>query len=193
VTSFGGTPQYGPPAQQGRHGQPTGQQTDQPQYGQPQYGQPQYGQSRHGQQEYGQQFGQVSGQPQYGQQQAYLPPAPQGHPQQAPPQDHPQHAAQQHYQQPPQQFQQQPYGQQPPYEAPWGLTPQSAQTDQRSQARSAAVRQMAIGGVIALVGIVLTIVTYAAASDGGHYVVAYGPAIFGVIAFVKGLVGYLKA
>jgi hypothetical protein len=34
---------------------------------------------------------------------------------------------------------------------------------------------------------------HTAASDGGHCVVAWGPAIFGAIAFVRGPVGYLEA
>lgn len=45
----------------------------------------------------------------------------------------------------------------------------------------------------AVVGLIITIVTYRAASGGGHYVVAWGPAIFGLIALVRGLVAYLKA
>ena len=82
---------------------------------------------------------------------------------------------------------------QEPYQAPWGLTAATSADGGRREARSAATRQMAIGGVIALIGIVVTVGTYAAASDGGHYFVAYGPAIIGVITFVKGLVGYLRA
>ena len=52
---------------------------------------------------------------------------------------------------------------------------------------------MAIGAAVALVGLIITVVTYRAASDGGHYFVAWGPAVFGLITFVRGLVGYLKA
>lgn len=86
--------------------------------------------------------------------------------------------------------QQQPYGQQ---QVPWGVAPPQQPYDMRAQDRKAAVKQMAIGGVVALVGLIITIVTYRAASGGGHYVVAWGPAIFGLIAFVRGLVAYLKA
>ena len=82
----------------------------------------------------------------------------------------------------------QPAGQEP-YRPPFGL---STAEDARRHARSSAVRQMVIGAVLALIGIVLTVVTYSAASGGGHYVVAYGPAIVGLITFVKGLVGYLR-
>lgn len=83
------------------------------------------------------------------------------------------------------------YGQ-PPYAAPWAGTGATA-PDHSAAARAAGLKQMLIGGIVAFVGILISILTYAAASDGGHYVVAYGPAIFGVIAFVRGAVTYLKA
>ncbi len=46
---------------------------------------------------------------------------------------------------------------------------------------------MVIGGLIALVGIVVTAVTYSAASGGGRYVIAWGAIVFGAIRFFKGL------
>ena len=90
----------------------------------------------------------------------------------------------------PQQYGQQQYGQQ---QVPWGVAPPQQQYDVRAQDRKAAVKQMAIGGVVFLVGLIITIVTYRAASGGGHYVVAWGPALFGLIAVVRGLVAYAKA
>jgi hypothetical protein len=136
-----------------------------PQYGPPPQQPPQYGQ-QHGQPQppYGTQ-------PYGGQQWA------------APAQPFPQPGHQQ-------QYGQQPYGQQ---QVPWGVAPPQQQYDMRAQDRKAAVKQMAIGGAVALVGLIITVVTYRAASGGGHYVVAWGPAIFGLIAFVRGLVAYLKA
>lgn len=82
------------------------------------------------------------------------------------------------------------YGRQ---QVPWGVGPPQQQYDARAQDRKAAVKQMVIGAVVALVGLIITIVTYRAASGGGHYVVAWGPAIFGLIAVVRGAVAYLKA
>jgi hypothetical protein len=50
-----------------------------------------------------------------------------------------------------------------------------------------ALRNMAIGAVICVVGILITAGTYSAASPGGHYVVAWGAIVFGGIQFLKGL------
>ncbi len=50
--------------------------------------------------------------------------------------------------------------------------------------------QMVIGGLLAVVGIIITIVTYSNASSnptGGTYFVAYGPMLFGAILFFQGL------
>lgn len=48
-------------------------------------------------------------------------------------------------------------------------------------------RNMMIGGLICLGGIVITAATYSAASGGGSYVVAWGAILFGAIRFFKGL------
>ena len=53
------------------------------------------------------------------------------------------------------------------------------------------LRNMAIGGVICLIGILVTVGTYSAAASsrgGGHYVVAWGAILFGGIQFLKGLI-----
>jgi hypothetical protein len=47
--------------------------------------------------------------------------------------------------------------------------------------------QMVAGGLICLVGIVVTVGSYMAASGGGTYVVAWGAIVFGAIRFFKGL------
>ena len=50
------------------------------------------------------------------------------------------------------------------------------------------LQNMAIGAVICIIGIVVTAVTYSAASQGGgHYIVAWGAIVFGGIQFFKGL------
>ncbi len=57
---------------------------------------------------------------------------------------------------------------------------------------SAAKRSMVFGGIMFIVGLVITVGSYtAAASDGGgsgRYVVAWGAMIFGGLRFVYGLV-----
>lgn len=157
-----------------------GQQNPPQQYGQPQ---PQHGAPQPQQQwtAPAQPFPQPGDQQQHGQQQY-------GQQQHGQPSGRSQQYGQQYGQ--PQQYGQQPYG---APQVPWGVAPPQQQYDARAQDRKAAVKQMAIGGVVALVGLIITVVTYKAASGGGHYVVAWGPAIFGAIAFVRGLVAYLKA
>jgi len=61
--------------------------------------------------------------------------------------------------------------------------------------RSDGVGSMVIGGLICLVGIVVTVVSYSAASSssrGGSYVVAWGAILFGGIRFFKGLFQSMK-
>jgi hypothetical protein len=60
----------------------------------------------------------------------------------------------------------------------------------RDASRSNAGRDMAIGAVVCIVGLVITLGTYAAASgssSGGRYVVAWGAIIFGAFQFLRGL------
>lgn len=47
--------------------------------------------------------------------------------------------------------------------------------------------KMLRGGVVFIVGILITIGTYAAAMGGGSYLLAYGPIIFGIFDFFNGL------
>ena len=151
-----------------------------PRYGNPRYGNPQHSSSQHGQQQYGEQY---PPQPVYGQPPAY------GR------QSGPQQSYGQPYGQPPTpsgeapQYGQPPWATQPPGDAlPGGV---EGSVDRR--ARAAAVKQMVIGGVVLAIGVIITVATYSAASDsGGTYVVAYGPAIAGLIYFVRGLVSYLR-
>ena len=62
----------------------------------------------------------------------------------------------------------------------------------RSEAqRNAAKRSMLIGGAIAIIGLIITLGTYAAASDGGgRYIVTWGAIIFGGIQFLRGFSKY---
>ncbi len=56
---------------------------------------------------------------------------------------------------------------------------------------SAAKRSMVFGGIMFIVGLVITVGSYSAASDsggGGRYVVAWGAMIFGAVRFIYGLV-----
>jgi uncharacterized membrane protein len=47
---------------------------------------------------------------------------------------------------------------------------------------------IAIGVILLIVGIVITVVTHDHASkQGGTYVVAYGPIVYGVITIIRGL------
>jgi hypothetical protein len=185
-------PPYGQqrPPGYGQYGQP---QHPQPPYGQPQDGQAPYGQSQYGQAPYGQphdaqaQYGQPNyAQPQYGQPQY-------GQPNYAQPQYGQPNYAQPQYGQA--QYGQAPYGQPQYGQAPYGQASQSGFVPGPAHipARKSATRQMIVGGALLAVGIVITIVTYQMASDGGTYVVSYGPVIGGVVLFVRGLIGYLRS
>jgi hypothetical protein len=60
--------------------------------------------------------------------------------------------------------------------------------DRDNARRDSGRTNMAIGGGICLLGIVVTLVTYTAASDGGGtYVVAWGAIIFGAVRSFRGL------
>jgi hypothetical protein len=57
------------------------------------------------------------------------------------------------------------------------------------------IKLMRRGVILAVIGIVITAVTYSRASSrsgGGRYVVAYGPILWGVLTFVAGLVQWIK-
>ncbi len=61
--------------------------------------------------------------------------------------------------------------------------------------RDAAMRNMAIGGVICVIGLVVSIGSYQAAASspsGGSYVVAWGAVIFGGFQFLKGLFSMME-
>ena len=58
----------------------------------------------------------------------------------------------------------------------------------RAARRSHAHGQLAFGGLLLVIGIIVTAVTYGSAStSGGTYIIAYGPIIVGVIKIFRGL------
>ena len=98
------------------------------------------------------------------------------------------------------------YGQQPnpagygqpsnPYVAPgYGTPNQMPSGSLAGVVRKRAMKQVAVGAVIFLVGLVITVATYsnASSSGGGTYFVAWGPMILGVIWVIRGLVAASKA
>jgi hypothetical protein len=63
-------------------------------------------------------------------------------------------------------------------------------------ARKRGMRQITIGSILFIVGLVITVVTYGRASSsptGGSYFVAYGPMIFGVISVIRGVVAVAQS
>jgi hypothetical protein len=75
----------------------------------------------------------------------------------------------------------------PNYYTPASYAPQ-AQT--KSRGNGAGSGDMVLGGIICLIGLVVTIGSYAAASEssgGGRYVIAWGAIVFGAIRFFKGI------
>ena len=57
--------------------------------------------------------------------------------------------------------------------------------------KSAAVRSMVFGGIMFMVGLLITVSSYTAAeggNGGGRYLIAWGAMIFGGLRFVYGLV-----
>jgi hypothetical protein len=58
---------------------------------------------------------------------------------------------------------------------------------------SAALQAMASGAIICIIGIIISVATYSAASKGGGtYVVAYGAVIGGGLQFFRGLFAYMN-
>ena len=55
------------------------------------------------------------------------------------------------------------------------------------------ITNMWVGGAFFLVGLIVTIVTYASSSSGGTYYLCWGAIIFGLFQFVQGLIQFLRA
>lgn len=56
-----------------------------------------------------------------------------------------------------------------------------------AQLKEAAQKNMMFGALWCIGGIVVTVLTYSAASEGGGYVVAWGAIIFGAVQFFRGM------
>lgn len=61
------------------------------------------------------------------------------------------------------------------------------QNQYKQEKREAGNKNMLYGALWCVGGLLVTILTYSAASDGGTYVIAWGAVIFGAIQFFKGL------
>ena len=61
------------------------------------------------------------------------------------------------------------------------------QNQYKQEKREAGNKNMLYGALWCVGGLLVTILTYSAASDGGTYVVAWGAVIFGAIQFFKGM------
>ena len=75
-----------------------------------------------------------------------------------------------------------------------GLRPEDAdvvitnlQNQYRQEKQEAGNKNMLYGALWCIGGLLVTFLTYCAASSGGTYVVAWGAVIFGAIQFVKGV------
>ena len=75
-----------------------------------------------------------------------------------------------------------------------GLNPQDADSlvqyaasTHKAEIRKGAAKQLGFGALLFVLGAVITAATYSAAHNGGVYVVAYGPMIFGGVAVLRGL------
>jgi hypothetical protein len=57
-----------------------------------------------------------------------------------------------------------------------------------AETRAAAGRRIAQGGLFLLIGLIVTLVTYARAStEGGLFVMAWGPVVFGLVQILRGV------
>jgi hypothetical protein len=59
--------------------------------------------------------------------------------------------------------------------------------------RTMAVRQLLVGTMLVVVGVVITAATFSTAHiDGDRYFLAFGPVVIGAIAMVRGFIGLLR-
>ena len=62
-----------------------------------------------------------------------------------------------------------------------------ALANHKAEIRKGAAKQMGVGFLMLAVGIVITAATYSMARNGGMYIVAYGPVVFGAVGVIRGL------
>ncbi|MBA3498844.1 MAG: hypothetical protein M4D80_25270 [Myxococcota bacterium] len=59
--------------------------------------------------------------------------------------------------------------------------------------RTMAVRQLLVGTMLVVVGVLVTAATYSSAHlDGDRYLLAFGPVVIGAIAMVRGFIGLVR-
>lgn len=59
--------------------------------------------------------------------------------------------------------------------------------------RDMAVRQLLVGVMLVVIGVVVTAATYSSArNDGDRYLLAFGPIVIGAIAMVRGFIGLVR-
>jgi hypothetical protein len=59
--------------------------------------------------------------------------------------------------------------------------------------RAMAVRQLLVGTMLVVVGVLVTAATYSTAHlDGDRYLLAFGPIVIGAIAMVRGFIGLVR-
>jgi hypothetical protein len=99
-------------------------------------------------------------------------------------------------QQPPPGYAQQPnpYGQPGASGMPYQMPGPMPQGSLAAVARKRGMKQIVIGALLFVVGLVITVATYSSASSGGGtYFVAYGPMIVGVIWVIRGIAAVSKS
>lgn len=82
----------------------------------------------------------------------------------------------------------------PVLEAPAIMDPSDSTHDvELVDPRTMAVRQLLVGTMLVVVGVVVTAATYTSArTDGDRYLLAFGPIVIGAIAMVRGFIGLLR-
>ena len=72
-------------------------------------------------------------------------------------------------------------------------SPESSKDFDLVDPRTMAVRQLLVGTMLVVVGVVVTAATYTTARhDGDRYLLAFGPIVIGAIAMVRGFIGLLR-
>jgi hypothetical protein len=73
-------------------------------------------------------------------------------------------------------------------------SPERTREDLARVRAHARVKQMWLGIAITVIGVTITVLTYQhAATEGGHYWVAWGAMVFGPVRFLQGLIGWMSA
>lgn len=73
-----------------------------------------------------------------------------------------------------------------------GMQYEGMEDSYNKEKKEKAIKDIIFGALWCIGGIVVTIVTYNAASGGGTYVIAWGAILFGGIQLLKGLINYFS-